>query len=854
MKHLAPRRGPDLLAVSLLIAAAVTVLWRPILRGEVFLPLDLLAHLPPWRYSYERTPITNPIVSDLLLEHYPRRLLATQILRAGELPLWNPYIMSGMPLLADGYSALLYPLSILFVVLPLARAFGWYALLHLVIAGVGTYWLARGLMPRRLPAMTAGLTYMGCGFTMTWLGFPEFSAVIAWLPVALGCVEGYERTVAAGQGPGAGDRGLGVGYALAAAVVLALCVLCQIQLAAYAGAAVACYWLVRRAVAAPRRLPGALGALASVTVLASLLSAVQWLPTAELALDSQRRGAAGASMQTLGVSGLLRFVTPAIFGQARTAPGWGPPTQDALFPYVGFLPLLLAIIGAWGARTVQSLTLLLLALAMLMLSFAPGDVWIFLLQRVPLLDQLPAVYRWTMVLSLALALLAAYGLQTLLGVGNAATVLSAPGRRWPRRASRALCLATAGALLVSALGHLQLFTPHSRYGEYITLLRPQMHPWPLAIGGASIALVMGGLLTRTTGARRAATGNRSMAAVGRYGADGVGRRAWAIGLPALLLIVLDLGWYGLPLQSSADPRRLFRPTTDLLAAIGTGAVRDSLTTDLVYPPTRTSVFLSQDRGIYRVLGADYPSLQPNTFSVFGAQDVRGYASVFSADYLRFARRWEGKQGDEPGWAQIYLTQAYNTRALLDLMGVRYIFFNPRSENEARYTGLELVRRDDEGAIYHNPTALPRAWLVHAVEVLPDDEAVMERLTTPGFPVSTTALLTEAPPELAAARERERTTITRYTPREVTVEVQSAAPGLLVLSDAHYPGWEAFVDGQQAHIYTVDTILRGVVVPSGDHQVQFHYRPRSFLIGASVSLATWLVLLVYAVVSWRRGRV
>ena len=113
-------RRRELAAALCIITMSLIVLWRPILWGEVFLPLDLLAHMPPWRYSYERTPIANPVVSDLVVEYYPRRRLATQMLREGQLPLWNPSILSGMPLLADGYSPLLYPVSMLFVVVPVA--------------------------------------------------------------------------------------------------------------------------------------------------------------------------------------------------------------------------------------------------------------------------------------------------------------------------------------------------------------------------------------------------------------------------------------------------------------------------------------------------------------------------------------------------------------------------------------------------------------------------------------------------------------------------------------------------------------------------------------------------------------
>ena len=61
----------DLAACALLVIAAVVVLRGPILRGEIFLPLDLLPHMPPWSYSYERTAVANAAPSDLILEYLP---------------------------------------------------------------------------------------------------------------------------------------------------------------------------------------------------------------------------------------------------------------------------------------------------------------------------------------------------------------------------------------------------------------------------------------------------------------------------------------------------------------------------------------------------------------------------------------------------------------------------------------------------------------------------------------------------------------------------------------------------------------------------------------------------------------
>lgn len=830
MRHFVWRHWRDLSACAVLLVAAIIVLRGPILHGEVFLPIDLVAHLPPWRYSYERTAVTNTFPSDLVLEYFPRRLIATQMLREGHLPLWNPYVLGGMPLLADGYSALLYPFSVLFVLLPVGYAFGWFALLHLLLAGLAAYWLARGLGLASLPALLAGSGYMGNGFLMTWLLFPEFVAVSAWFPVAIGCVERYEQLAVDDSRYTFLER---AGYAVATAVVLALCVLSQLQLALYVGIAVAIYWIARRLLTAPRQLPGAIAMLIGVAILVLMLSAAQWLPTSELVRDSQRSGAVGSVASGLN---LLQYVMPSIFGGPRAVTTRGQPQAIPVTTYVGLLTLLLAAIGGWRSRTPRRVALLLLACCILAVIGIPPAV----LRRIPLLNQLPGTDRWTMVLGLVLPLLAGFGLAELLGSRHSLPkeVAYGCGQGRLRSLSRLLCAIVIMVLGGAALWHLQLRTPASLYGHYLTLLRRESRLFTVLISSASIALPILIVLFRIVKIRWF--------------------EMWRVGLGglAVLIIMLDLGWYGLPIQSSADPKRIFEPTDDLVAAIGLDTVQQGLTGDMVYPPTRTTVFLGEDRDLYRVLAADYPAFQPNLPSAFGIQDPRGYASLFSKRFLRFVRAWEGKLNNDPGWVRVYLAEAYKARGLLDLMGVRYVLFNPQSPNEQQYSGLELIQRSDEGAIFRNPTALPRAFLVHSAETHPDDDALLTRLTAPDFPISQTVLLAEPAPPLQPAPpgSREYATVTQYTPNEVMVTAHASAPAMLILSDTLYPGWHATVDGQIAKIYAADFVLRGVAVPEGTHEIRFYYRPLSVTMGAAMSIMGLLVSSVaVAYICWNSLR-
>jgi uncharacterized membrane protein YfhO len=84
---------------------------------------------------------------------------------------------------------------------------------------------------------------------------------------------------------------------------------------------------------------------------------------------------------------------------------------------------------------------------------------------------------------------------------------------------------------------------------------------------------------------------------------------------------------------------------------------------------------------------------------------------------------------------------------------------------------------------------------------------------------------------------------------VTIDARLACTGMLVLADTWYPGWIATVDGHSVPIYQVYSALRGVIVQTGEHRVEFHYRPVSALIGALLSAIG--ILGACALALWNR---
>ncbi len=112
---------------------------------------------------------------------------------------------------------------------------------------------------------------------------------------------------------------------------------------------------------------------------------------------------------------------------------------------------------------------------------------------------------------------------------------------------------------------------------------------------------------------------------------------------------------------------------------------------------------------------------------------------------------------------------------------------------------------------------------------------------------TTALVEEATALAPTATAVDAdATIVAIDDTRVRLHTRSEGPGLLVLSDVNYPGWRATVDGRPSPVYQTDYLLRGTVIPAGEHDVEFVFWPWSFAIGSAVSM---LALLTRAATSF-----
>ena len=143
-----------LLILPLLLFASVSV------GNKTLLPADALYLSEPYRSGVDVGQVQNPLLADLILENYAWKQFLVDAVSSQTLPLWNPYLFTGHTFLANGQHSALYPLTWIFFLLPVARAFGLFTVLQLGMAGISMYVLSRVIRANRTGALVAGIVFV----------------------------------------------------------------------------------------------------------------------------------------------------------------------------------------------------------------------------------------------------------------------------------------------------------------------------------------------------------------------------------------------------------------------------------------------------------------------------------------------------------------------------------------------------------------------------------------------------------------------------------------------------------------------------------------------------------------------
>lgn len=740
-------------------------------------------------------------------------------LAAGQLPKWVPYIFGGMPLFANPGSTYqpVHFLADLVVATP--RVLPTVFVVHFWLAGVGMYLLGRELGCRTWVAFVGGLAFQFTGILVSWVyaGHDGRIIVATLAPLFFFFLHRGVRTAALAP------------FAGAAATLSFALLSFQIQNSYYLLLAAAIWAVFLLLHLGHARRPAALVRVTALGLAAVafgfLLAAINFLPFLDYVPESPRGGAEGRGYEystsfSMPVGEVLSVAVPEHHGLSVSDPATGQP----LFPayrgenpfklhteYLGALVVLLTVLGAFYSRA-NRYWWFFLGLAVFMLTIALGGntpLYRLYYEILPGTKRFRAPSLAFFVVAFSLVTMATLTLETL------ARLRAAAGERRTARTDESGGLGRLAWIAGAVVGVAVL-------GAVVTGGGPAGTDGGVALGWARFALFA------------ALVG----AALWMWTRHLLGTRALAVALAVLTLA--DLWVVGRRFFHTVDPPEVTFAADDVVSFLRAQP-----------QPARVWAFpFPRIYGGPGTYGGNYPML-------FGIEQVGGehpnplhrwneYVGAGTQTYIDWHNLITEAEvvGTAGGQAIAFRSQP----GFLEAANVRYIVsLAPLAHPELRevHRGSALV--------YEHAAALPRAYLVPQVVTVPAERTLDALRAQPWDPRRTAVVPADAAIELPSAPLEGEAVVVEHEPDRVVVRTRASRPAFLVLADNYYPGWRASIGGRPVDVVRANHTFRGVVVPAGEHVVEFTFRPTDLYTGMYITLGGFLLLAAYGLVLLVRAR-
>jgi hypothetical protein len=252
-------------------------------------------------------------------------------------------------------------------------------------------------------------------------------------------------------------------------------------------------------------------------------------------------------------------------------------------------------------------------------------------------------------------------------------------------------------------------------------------------------------------------------------------------------------------------------------------------------PTHADSYILTDKSYFRVWNSSVSTFNDNTPTSYFHKSIGGYHGAKMKRYqelietaiqrdLQIFQRHAGKAKTIED-----LSAAFDSTFALNMLNTKYVIYNP-----------------DFNPIV-NPKALGNAWFATKAAIVNNADGEIEQ-TLKNDP-SEIAVINKAFASLLTkesypVEQGDKIVLTSYQPNELVYKSSAGSEKLAVFSDIYYPaGWYCSVDGKSASYFRADYVLRAMIVPAGDHEIRFVFRPSSYYLGNTVSAVSSVILIL-----------
>ncbi len=396
------RAGPYLL----IIIAVCLFFWKVFIKGLIPFPGDFVVGIYyPWldyKWGYSTgVPVKNPIIADVPSFIYPMQTYAMELMKNGQWPLWNRFILGGAPLLANFQSAPFTPFFFLYFLFDKITAWSLQIIIAHLLAAVFAYLLLKEWGVSKISSAIGGIIFAFSGYNLIWSQWNGHTLAASFIPLILFFQDRWLKKGRIMDGAGVSvalsfqlfsGYPQTVIYTAVAAAVLCLFRVFEYKRIIFRTVLLQLFYLLGLGLAATQLLTGK-----------ELLSLSQWMsephPFEWAFLPWQK---------------VITFFAPDYFGSHVTRNYWGPQDYTSNTGFVGIVAFVLASLGIILIKKRREISYLVsLCAAALLLSF-PTVISIFLWQHNILGMRSSSAHRALVLFNLGVALLAGFGLDLLI--------------------------------------------------------------------------------------------------------------------------------------------------------------------------------------------------------------------------------------------------------------------------------------------------------------------------------------------------------------------------------------------------------------------------------------------------------
>lgn len=793
----------DALVIIFFALLNLVFFWKYFLQGLIPIPADLIiGGYFPWlneKWGYVvGVPVKNALMSDVVSLLYPWRKLAIDLMKSGQLPLWDSTSFLGTSLIGNFQAAAFNPFNLLFL-LPFSfnQIWGLQVVIQPFIAMLSMYLLLRNWKLTKLSSIFASISFAFSAQMLVWIEYNAQGFIIAAFPLLILLIDKYINSQK-------------LYYLSGISLLIAYIVFVGYPQHLYYFTLFGFIYLFFNLLGQKKYkdivIDSSLFGLFIILGLA--LSGVSLLPGIEalsLSIKSLDNIAEQNAVLYLPWQNLITAFVPDYFGNPATNNYYGIGHYESLIFYSSIiaLPFSAVALTSLTKKKPVYICLIFLTVAFLLALKTPISQLIQHFSFIGLTGSVSS--RVLFIYSFSISALAAIGLDRFRESGFINDKSYA--KYLPLLLISGITFGTflSFSFIKTTLGNINLVG--EEYSQFIISFKNLVIPLGLAV---SVSLII---------------------IVGRFRL--INKNFLLVILIALILI---------------DYSRFSAKYLPFLES------------EKIYPQTASLSFLKNSEQPFRIAIQKGELLPANTWSVFGIESITGYNILLpktTADYISFLNNGYISEG----YVRFIDIGDLNSK-FLDIANVNYLLALLRKDGVANSEGgipYEIDSRKytefyKEGAvaIYKNNNVVDRFYTPTSAQVETDTSKVYQIINNDSFDTSHNVVIDR---QISAADLSECKLLNlNYTSQKMSLSADCPKNGLLAFSNLYYPGWQATINNQKVEIIKSNGIFSAVELPPGKSSIRIIYLPDSFKYGLLLSLLTASALVVLSLWSLKHKRI